>query len=53
MIYYIEAVLFSRSFAVDILIWANNTFNQKLLSIGMVMLTYKAALDPYLMVINV
>ena len=50
-IYYIEAVLFGVHLLLILLCWGNNPFNQKLLSIGMVILTYKAALDPFLMVI--
>ena len=51
MIYYIEAVLFGVHLLLILLCWGKNPFNQKLLSIGVVILTYKAALDPFLMVI--
>ena len=50
-IYYVEAVLFGFHLLVLLLCWSNNAFSQKLLSIGMVLLTYKAALDPFLMVL--
>ena len=49
--YYIEAVLFGLHLFLLLFCWWNNVFSQKLLSIGMVIFTYKAALDPYLMVL--
>ncbi|WP_216667902.1 hypothetical protein [Sporosarcina jiandibaonis] len=50
-IYYAEAVLFIIHLLVLLLCWWNNAFSQKLLSVGMVVFTYKAALDPFLMVL--
>ncbi|WP_172372753.1 hypothetical protein [Sporosarcina jiandibaonis] len=50
-IYYAEAVLFGIHLLVLLLCWWNNAFSQKLLSVGMVVFTYKAALDPYLTVL--
>ncbi|WP_172372751.1 hypothetical protein [Sporosarcina jiandibaonis] len=49
-IYYIEAVLFSLHLLLILLLW-NNTFIQKLLSVGMVLFTYKAVLDSYLVIL--
>lgn len=50
-IYYIEAVLFGLHLFLLLFCWWNNAFSQKLLSVGMVVFTYKAALDPYVMVL--
>ena len=50
-VYYAEAVLFGFHLFLLLFCWWNNAFSQKLLSIGMVILTYKAALDPFLMVV--
>ena len=50
-IYYIEAVLFGFHLLILLLCLGNNGFSQKLLSIGMVLFTYKAALDPFLPVL--
>lgn len=50
-IYYAEAVLFGFHLFLLLFCWWNNAFSQKLLSIGMVILTYKAALDPYILVL--
>ncbi len=47
VIYYIEAVLFALHFLILLLCWANNSFNQKILIFGVVLFTYKTALDPY------
>lgn len=49
-VYYAEGVLFAGHILLLLLSWENNAFNQKLLSVGMVIFTYKAALDPFLMV---
>lgn len=50
-IYYAEGILFGIHLLVLLLCWRNNAFSQKLLSVGMVVFTYKAALDPYLTVL--
>ena len=49
-IYYVEAILFGFHLLL-ILLWWNNSFSQKLLSFGMVLLTFKAALDPFLVIV--
>ena len=51
MIYYMEAVLFSIHILLLLFCWGSNQVSQKMLSVGMVLFTYKAAFDPYLMVI--
>lgn len=47
-IYYMEAVLFSLHIVILLLCFAKNNLNQKILMVGLVILTYKAALDPFL-----
>lgn len=50
-IYYAEAVLFSFHLLVMLLFWWNNAFTQKLLSVAVVLFTYKAAMDPFITVL--
>ena len=47
-IYCVEAILFGFHFFILLFCWWNNAFCQKVLSVGMVLFTYKAAFDPYL-----
>ncbi|PTY74065.1 hypothetical protein B5V88_16370 [Heyndrickxia sporothermodurans] len=47
-IFFIEAVLFAIHALILLLCWANNSFNQKILSLAVVLLTYKTAFDPFL-----
>ena len=50
-IYYAEGVLFGIHLLLILLCWKNSAFNQKLLSFGIVLFTYKAAVDPYITVL--
>lgn len=47
-IYYLEAILFSIHLLMLLFCRANNSLNQKILMVGLVLFTYKAALDPYI-----
>ncbi|WP_405101038.1 hypothetical protein [Oceanobacillus sp. FSL H7-0719] len=50
-IYYAEAVLFGFHLLVMLFFWWNNAFTQKMLSIAVVLFTYKAAMDPFITVL--
>ena len=48
VIYYIEAVLLVIHLFIICLCWAKNSLNQRVLSIAMILFTYKTALDQFL-----
>ena len=51
VLYYVQGILLSLHLLIILFCWSNNAFNQKVLSVAVVVITYKTAFDPYLTIL--
>lgn len=51
VLFYVQGILLSLHLLIILFCWSNNAFNQKILSIAVVVISYKTAFDPYLTIL--
>ncbi|WP_172372761.1 hypothetical protein [Sporosarcina jiandibaonis] len=50
-LFYVQGILLSLHLLIILLCWSYSAFNQKVLSVSVVVITYKVAFDPYLTIL--